>query len=93
MRVPVRSPDTSSEAEAVQVDLLRAASVTRRIHLALSLSATVIGLARRAIARANPSVQPSELALRFVELHYGSDVAAGLRAELERRAIAPRPGA
>jgi hypothetical protein len=28
----------------------------------------------------------------FVELHYGADVAAGLRADLERRDAGPSPG-
>jgi hypothetical protein len=32
------------------------------------------------------------LDLRFVELHYGADIAAGLRDDLERRDRAQRPG-
>ncbi len=38
-----RSADTDPEAEGVQLDLLRRATVTRRVRLALSLSQTVIG--------------------------------------------------
>ena len=90
--IPSRSADTTPEAERVQVALLRAAPVARRLHLAFALSATVIGAARRAIARARPNASPRELDLRFVELHYGADLAAALRADLERRDAADRPG-
>jgi hypothetical protein len=90
--IPARPADTTPDAERVQVDLLRAAPVARRLHLALQLSATVIGAARRAIARAHPQASPLELDLRFVDLHYGPDLAAGLRADLHRRADTHRPG-
>lgn len=93
MRIPARPADTDADAERVQVDLLRAAPVARRLHLALSLSATVIGAARRALARAQPHASPRELDLRFVEVHYGAELAAGLRADLDRRDRARRPGA
>jgi len=87
-----RSADTSAEAEGVQVALLRAATPARRAQLALSLSATVIGLAKRAIHRANPTLPPAEQATKFVELHYGADLAAGVRASLEKRAHGARFG-
>ena len=89
--IPARPPDTTPEADAVQVALFQRASVARRLHIALSWSATVIGAARRALARLDPHGSPRELAVRFVELHYGRDLAAGLRADLERRdRVAPR---
>ena len=91
--IPSRSADTARDAERVQIALLRAAPVARRLHLALSLSATVIGAARRALARAQPHASARELDLRFVELHYGADAAADLRAALDRRDAAYRPGA
>ena len=93
MRMPARPADTDFDAERVQVELLQAALVARRLHLALSLSATVIGTARRALARAQPQASSRELALRFVELHYGGDIAARLRADLERRDAGRWPGA
>ncbi|MDO8681089.1 MAG: hypothetical protein Q7R30_21430 [Acidobacteriota bacterium] len=83
--IPPRPADTSVEAERVQIDLLRKAPVSRRLRLAWSLSATVIGVARRALARAQPDASQQDLDLRFVELHYGPDLAAALRAELIRR--------
>ena len=81
----VRSADTTADADRFQVDLIRAAPIARRLHLALSLSATVIGLSRRAVARSLPGASPRDLDLRFVELHYGSEVARDLLADLNRR--------
>lgn len=83
--IPARPADTTPDAERVQVALLREASIPRRLGRAFGLSATVIGLARRALVRAHPFASPRDLALRFVELHYGADLAAGLREDLERR--------
>ena len=91
--IPARSTDTSLDAERVQVALLRAAPVARRLHVALAPSATVIGVARRALARAQPLASARELDLRFVELHYGANLAADLRADLDRRDATPPPGA
>lgn len=87
MRVdmPSRPADTSAEAERVQIGLLRAASVERRLSLAWSLSAAVIGVARRALARARPEASPRELHEWFVELHYGPELAAAVRDECARR--------
>jgi hypothetical protein len=91
--IPARPADTALDAERVQVALLRAAPLARRLHLALALSATVIGVARRALARAQPHASARELDLRFVELHYGTETAEGLRTELDRRDTAHRLGA
>jgi hypothetical protein len=89
--IPARPADTALDAERVQVALLRAAPVPRRLHLAMGLSATIIAAARRALARAQPHASARELDLRFVELHYGAEAAAGLRADLDRRDTTPRP--
>jgi hypothetical protein len=84
-RIPARPADTAPDADAVQIALLRAAPVGRRLHIALALSATAISAARRGLARAYPRSTAGDLDLRFVELHYGADAAAGLRADLSRR--------
>ncbi len=91
--IPARPADTAPDAERVQVALLRAAPVARRLHVAMALSATVIGAARRALARARPLASARELDLRFVELHYGAKLAADLRADLDRRDATLQPGA
>jgi hypothetical protein len=84
-RIPPRPEDTSLEAHDAQVALLRSAPVWRRLQLAWSLSASVIDAARRALERADPDADSTERAIRFVELHYGSALASGLRTELIRR--------
>ncbi|MGH9202094.1 MAG: hypothetical protein ACRD2A_12765 [Vicinamibacterales bacterium] len=84
--IPSRAADTSAEAERVQIELLRATSVSRRLHLAWSLSATVIGAARRGLSRRLPAASTREIGLKFVETHYGPELAAAVRADLERRA-------
>ena len=83
--MPARSADTEPEAERVQIDLLRRAGVARRARLALSLSQMVIGLARRAIRRSLPDATEEDLGLRFVELHYGRELAGELRGYLALR--------
>jgi hypothetical protein len=80
-----RSADTDPEAEEVQMDLLRRAGPARRAQMALALSAQVIGLARRAIRRSHPDANETEVGLRFVELHYGRELAADLRRYLAAR--------
>ena len=90
--IPPRPTDTALDAERVQVALLRAAPVARRLHLALALSATIIGAARRALARSQPQATHRELDVWFVELHYGAEVAEELRREFRCRDF-PRRGA
>ena len=85
LTMPDKLTDTSPEAEAVHIQLLRDASVTRRVGLAFSLSATVITLARRAIRRAMPEASAAEVGVRFVQLHYGDELARELRTYLDAR--------
>lgn len=80
-----RSPDTDPEIEARQIELLRCAPASRRATLSLSLTATVISLARRGIRRAMPEASEQDVALRFVELHYGRELALALRRHLTSR--------
>ena len=91
--IPARPDDTSPDAERVQVALIRQASVARRLHIALRLSATVISSARRALARARPQASARERDLRFVELHYGAALAKELGEELARRDTRRQSGA
>ena len=90
--IPPRPSDTSAEAERVQIELLRAAPVSQRLQLAWSLSATVIGAARLALARQNPRLSQSALDARFVELHYGRELATEFVRELARRQKATSAG-
>jgi len=80
-----RSADTDLEADDVQMALLREAGPTRRARMALSLSAQVIGLAHQAIRRTLAEPTDEEVGVRFVELHYGLDLARELRRFLASR--------
>ena len=77
--------DTDPEAERVQLELLRGATVGRRLRLALSLSSSVVALSRDGLARRTPSAGSEEVGLRFVELHYGQEIAAEVRRHLLAR--------
>jgi hypothetical protein len=77
--------DTDPKTEEFQISLLRDASETERLALALSLSHTVIQLSKRAIARANPGMSKRELDIAFVELHYGKELAEKLRVYFNRK--------
>ena len=81
---PTLPADTDPEAAAVQLGMLRRAGPARRLSLALSLSRTVIELARAGLRRRQPRASEEETALRFVALQYGPDIAAGVAARLSR---------
>ena len=74
--------DTDPRAAAVQLALLRQATVARRTKIALSLSAEVITMARRAIRRLHPDWTETQIGLEFVATHYGPDLARRLAAHL-----------
>jgi hypothetical protein len=75
--------DTSREADAVQVRLLRQATPERRGRLALMLSDTTRHLARHAIDRAAPALSERAKDLFFVRVHYGAELAGDLGRYLE----------
>ena len=52
----------------------------------MALSARAIELAHQAIARRHPELPEQDVKLKFVELHYGADLAAKVREYLARRA-------
>lgn len=83
MARPVVS-SSSAEAAKLQVQLLRAAGTASRFARARSLSASVIGLSRRAIRRRHPDWSEREVLLEFVALHYGRDLAGRVRKRLEQ---------
>jgi hypothetical protein len=80
-----RSRDTDPEAEAVQLELLRQAGPARRSQMGFALSAHVISLAHAAIRRTMPDASELEIKLKFVELHYGRELAQDVRQHLTAR--------
>ena len=82
-----QSSDTDPQAERVQIDLIRAASASKRFSMVRSLSQTFMTLSRRAIQRANPSMSEREVDLTFVAYHYGEGLAERLRQYLRRKQL------
>lgn len=78
--------DTRPEAAAVQLGLLRQASVGRRAALARSLSATVIDLSRRALRDTMTAASEAEVMNRWLALNYGEDLARRVRDYVGTRA-------
>ena len=78
--------DTAAEAAAVHEDLLRRALPERRLALALSLSASVIDMARAHVRRTlGPGASEREVGLAFVARYYGQDLADDVRRYLAAR--------
>ena len=77
--------DTHSDAEKVQIELIRKMSVAERITRMRSSTTMAVKLSRRAIAEANPELGPQEVDILWVELHYGKELAVGLRNYLSQR--------
>lgn len=71
--------DTSPEVAEMQLELLRKMAPEQRLGMALKLSSDVIWRAKQAIARTQPELTPREVDYRFVELHYGPELADALR--------------
>lgn len=77
--------DTDPETDRIHMELLRRASPSRKIRLALSLSRTVMSLSRDGLTRRLEDPSPENVGLRFVALHYGAALAEDLRADLASR--------
>jgi hypothetical protein len=80
-----RISDTHPKAAEVQLGLLRRATVARRFQLARALSEWTIQLSRRGLREMMPGASELEVGLRFVELHYGVELAERLAAYLAKR--------
>ena len=84
-RMKTQSPDTHLDAERVQIELLRQATIAQHFHLVRSLTATTRRRAWRAIREANPEASDQEVDLLFVSVHDGQDLADRRRADLAQR--------
>ena len=74
-------------ADRRQLELMRNATPQRRFALARALSAQTLAMTHRAIARANPQLDVWQRRLRFVEVQYGPELAAGYRRWLATRGL------
>ena len=80
-----QSTDTSLKAERIQIELIRKAPSTKLFGLVRSMSQTMIQASRETIRQLHPEASEQELALLFLELYYGKELAERVRSDLERR--------
>ena len=74
--------DTHPDAEAVQIELLRQASVAQRLNMMRSLTRVAVAASRRACEKTHPEMTREEIDVLFVELNYGRDLADRVRQRL-----------
>jgi len=77
--------DTSVEAEAIQLELLRRMSPSDRIAKMCNLSSSLRRMAFDAIRRIHPELDEAEVRLKFIESTYGKELAAEVRTHLQQR--------
>ena len=80
-----QSEDTSPEMERVQIELIRKASPAKIFGLVRSMSQTLIQASRINIRKLHPEASEEELALIFVELYYGKELANLVRSQIAKR--------
>ncbi|HVB62773.1 MAG TPA: hypothetical protein VNE61_16390 [Ktedonobacteraceae bacterium] len=74
-----QSPDTSPQAERVQIELFRQASISKRFAIMGAWSQLLIEANKESIHRQYPNADEKEIGLIFVARHYGQDVADKLQ--------------
>lgn len=85
MPKPTTILDTTPEAEAVLIQLLRAKPPAKRVDEAVSASNRVAEQCKNAIRRMNSEISEDEVRLRFIELNYGPEIANKVRAYLAKK--------
>ena len=75
--------DTSAEAEAVRLELNRRMAPSQRVEKSLRLTSQMMRCCKSAIRRRHPEFTKDEVDVKFIELHYGAELAAAVQARLE----------
>ena len=68
--------DTSPEADAIQIGLLRKAPTWKRLRAAAEMSEAVMLLSRLGVARRNPGATPAQLQRLAAEAILGPEIAS-----------------
>ena len=77
--------DTSTEAEEVQLELIRGMAGAERALKAIRMTTRIIRECKAAIARNSPALTPREIGIVFIELNYGKELADAVnRYQLDR---------
>jgi len=70
-----QSIDTHPKTEKILISLLKQQSTAKKFSQIRSLSQMSIQLSRRAISRANKTLDENQINLLFINYHYGKDLA------------------
>ena len=81
--------DTSPEASEVQLELWRKMTGAERVQKAMALSSKLRSMAFDAIRRRHPAWNDSQVQLKFIELTYGSELAADFERWKAERSVEP----
>jgi len=74
-----QSIDTHPKTERMLISLLKQESTAKKFSSIRSLSQMSIQLSRRAISRANKTLDENRINLLFINYHYGKDLAERVR--------------
>ncbi len=80
-----RTNDTSPEAEAVLLELIRNMTPEERGAKTIQMTNRLIRECKNAIRKLNPEYCEQEVGLAFIESNYGPDLAAEVRQYLAER--------
>lgn len=83
--VPNPTNDTAADAEAVLIECLRGIAPLERLRKGCAMSQRGRRLAMKAIRRRDPAADDAEVRVRYIELAYGPELAAGARRRLMDR--------
>ncbi|MBN2036676.1 MAG: hypothetical protein JW768_08050 [Chitinispirillaceae bacterium] len=79
-----QSADTDPRAEAVLISLIRQSTVSERLARMRSMSQSVAELSRRAIKRANPGKNRTDLTVLYIQHFYGESLARDFQRSIDR---------
>ena len=81
--------DTTPEAAAAHLAVLRRATTAQRLRAGLAYSRSMIGLSRAALRQRRPDLTADKAALAWVEQCYGKELADAVRRRLRELAWDP----
>ena len=85
MTMKTQSPDTSLDAEAALIELIRKASIGKRFNLVRSMTKQTIWANMHYWRESHPKASEQDAAIHFVFFNYGSVLAAQVQTVLEKR--------
>src|SRR5260370_18820775 len=85
MTMKTQSPDTSLDAEAVLIELIRKASIGKRFNLVRSMTKQTIGANMHCWRESYPKASEQDAAIHFVSFNYGPVLAEQLQTVLQKR--------